>query len=401
MTRDELKQQVMRFSDRYISRINLATDILIDQAPNPAYRAMAHNVKTISFLVALDIAVGPDPVTNLLDAMVLASLTRIVTEDYFAPEVFGEDNARQLLIATRGLEEDVWGISGSVLTPDQQETLRSLIKEWRQKHPNQHYIWGIRFGEFSGQRAAALQEVVRSGGLLGQVKQTRESIDEVRDLGERTLYYMQRAPLLARDQAVGGLYDVLSQPEITSLLADSERFTKSMERLTLAVDELPQKRLEAIDQLMDRLSEERAAFVDQLVENEEEATRVLTELHGTIVASSELIGRVDSLMDKLPDPNAFGAADSEPVDINDYGRMIVDAATTAGEFTELVKAVEELVATPAWEKRLPEAVAAVGDVEGGIRGTLLLVFVFTTGTIVAFFASLLAYKALLRRLTRR
>ena len=37
-----------------------------------------------------------------------------------------------------------------------------------------------------------------SGGLLGQVKQTRESIDEVRDLGERTLFYVQRAALLAR-----------------------------------------------------------------------------------------------------------------------------------------------------------------------------------------------------------
>jgi hypothetical protein len=401
MTRDELKQQVMRFADRYCSGINLATDILIAEAPTPAYRAMAHNVKTISFLAALDIAVGADPVTNLLDAMVLASLTRIVAKDYFVPDVFGEQNGQQLLTATRVLEEDIWSISDNVLTPDQQESLRSIIEDWRRAHANQHYIWGIRFGQFSGQRAAALQGAVRSGGLLGQVQQTRESIDDVRDLGERTLFYIQRASLLARDQAVGGLYDVLSQPDIVSLLDNSERITQSIERLTATVEKLPEKRLEVVEQAMEGLSEERAAFVDQLVENEEEVTRVLTELHGTIVAGSELIGRVDSLMDKLPDPNAFGGADSEPVDINDYGRMIVDAATTAGELTVLVKAVEELVSTPAWEKRLPEAMAAVGDVERDIRRTLLLVFIFTTATIVVFFASLLAYKVLLRRLTRR
>jgi hypothetical protein len=205
-----------------------------------------------------------------------------------------------------------------VLTAEKQNSLRALLTEWRRQHLDQHYIWGIRFGQFSGQRAAALEQVVSSGGLLGQVKQTRESIDEVRDLGERTLFYVQRAALLARWQAVGGLYDVLSQPEIQSLLKETERVSASVERLTLTIDKLHEKRLEVIDQMMDRISEERAAFMEQLVDNEDKATKVLTELHGALFASSELIGRVNTLMDKLPEPDTS----NEPLDLQEVRQIL-------------------------------------------------------------------------------
>lgn len=397
MTRDELKLQVMRFADRYATRINQATDMIIDEAQTPAQRASAHRFKVISFTAVVDIAIGPDAVTNLLDAMVLASLTHITVEDYYVPQVFGKQNSQQLLQATRVLEEDIWGVADKVLTAEEQNDLRALLAEWRRQHPDQHYIWGIRFGQFSGQRAAALEQVVSSGGLLGQFKQTRESIDEVRDLGERTLFYVQRAALLARWQAVGGLYDVLSQPEIQSLLKDTERVSASVERLTLTIDELHEKRLEVIDQMMDRISEERAAFMEQLFDNEEKATKVLTELHGALFASSELIGRVNILMDKLPEPDNS----NEPLDLQEVRQIIRDTAITSTQLTALVGSVEGLVAAPAWEQRLPDAMRVVDMVGNDIHGMLLRIFIFTVATIVIFFASLLGYRALLPRLTKQ
>jgi hypothetical protein len=51
--------------------INQATDMIIDKAQMPAQRASAHRFKVISYTAAIDIAIGPDAVTNLLDAMVL------------------------------------------------------------------------------------------------------------------------------------------------------------------------------------------------------------------------------------------------------------------------------------------------------------------------------------------
>lgn len=396
MTRDELKLQVMRFADRYTAGINQATDMIIDEAQTPVQRASAHRFKVISFTAAVDIAIGPDAVTNLLDAMVLTSLTHTVVKDYYVPQVFGEKNSQHLLKATRVLEEDIWEIADKVLTAEEQDDLRALLTEWPQQHSDQHYIWGIRFGQFSGQRAAALEQVVSSGGLLGQVKQTRESIDEVRDLGERTLFYVQRAALLARWQAVGGLYDVLSQPEIQSLLEDTERVSASVERLTLTIDELHEKRLEVIDQMMDRVSEERAAFMEQLVDNEEKATKVLTELHEVLFASSELIGRVHTLMDKLPEPDSS----NEPLDLQEVRQIIRDTAITSTQLTALVGSVEGLVAAPAWEQRLPDAMNVVARVGNDVHGLLLRIFIFTVATIIVFFASLLGYKALLPRLTK-
>lgn len=396
MTRDELKLQVMRFADRYATGINQATDMIIDKAQTPAQRASAHRFKVISYTAAIDIAIGPDAVTNLLDAMVLTSLTHTVVKDYYAPQIFGEQSSQQLLNATRVLEEDIWGIADKVLTAKKQGNLRDLLTEWRRQHPDQHYIWGIRFGQFSGQRAAALEQVVSSGGLLGQVKQTRESIDEVRDLGERTLFYVQRAALLARWQAVGGLYDVLSQPEIQSLLKDTERISASVERLTFTIDELHEKRLKVIDQMMDRLSEERAAFIEQLVDNEAKATNLLTELHGALFASSELIGRVNTLMDKLPEADTS----KEPIDLQEVQQIIRDTAITSTQLTALVRSVEGLVAAPAWEQHLPDAMKVVGRVGSDIHDLLLRIFIFTIATIVVFFASLLGYKALLPRLTK-
>ena len=170
-----------------------------------------------------------------------------------------------------------------------------------------------------------------------------------------------------------------------------------MERLTLTVDELHEKRLEVIDQMMGRISEERAAFVDQLVDNEKEATRVLTELHGALLASSELVGRVNTLMDKLPESDTS----DEPLDLHEVRQIIKDTAVTATELTTLVGSVEGLVATPAWEQRLPVAMKVVGTVGSDVHGLLLRIFIFTVATIVVFFASLLGYKALLPRLTKK
>jgi hypothetical protein len=62
--------------------------------------------------------------------------------------------------------------------------------------------------------------------------------------------------------------------------------------------------------------------------------------------------------------------------------------------------VEGLVATPAWEKRLPDAIKVVDMVGSDIHSLLLRIFIFTVATIVIFFASLLGYKALLPRLTK-
>jgi hypothetical protein len=351
MTREELEDEVMRFADRFSTRLDVVTDRIAEQSESGLLRSQALTVKVASYAAAVDIAVGPNPVANILDMLVLASLTRLTVEDYWVPEVFGQESGQDLLLAVRVLEQDIWAISGKVLTEQQQEDLRSLISTWHEQHPNQYYIWGARFSEFSGQ-SAALDRVAETGGLLGQVERTRETVDEVRSLGERVLYYLQRAPGLTGFQAELTVYSILRQPEIVQALEDWQRISESMERFAEEANDLPKQRLEAVEQLMQGLTQQRKAFMDDLIAEEDRLRGVLGDLHTTLVAANELVGGLDSLATKFD----IGGADEEPFDVNEYRKIVTEASGTVAELTSLVQAVEQLMASPTWEQRVPQAV---------------------------------------------
>lgn len=397
MTRDELAEQVRRFADRFGARLNLATDHLMEQAMTPRQRSDAQRFQMSSLISVTDIAIGPDAVTNLLDAIVLATLTRLMVENFFVPEVLGEEMGQELLSATLSLEEDIWRVSENVLTPAQRTDLRTLILEWHSENSEQYYIWGIRFSQFSGQRAAALRQVTRTGGLLTQVQKTRETIDEVRALGERVLYYLQRAPLSVRMQAQLGVYEVVGQSEVTSLIEDANRITTSVERFATVAEELPEKRFQAIEQLGDRLGEERAAFMEDLFAEEETVRAVLKDLQQTVAVVNELVVNVDGLAAKLN----LGDPNKEPLDVNGLHQVVVGASEAAGEFATLVEKVEELMASPAWDKRIPQATQAVDEVGDDVDVLLKKVFVFAIAMVAVFFAFMLIYLYALTRFARR
>ena len=59
--------------------------------------------KMASQETVVDIAIGPNAVENLLDMLVLATLTRQEVESYWVPEYFGEEHGEGLLRAFRDL----------------------------------------------------------------------------------------------------------------------------------------------------------------------------------------------------------------------------------------------------------------------------------------------------------
>lgn len=262
--RQQLAVEVMRYGDRYFARMSLEADRIRDKATTPELRRFATGWKLACQTTVVEIAVGPNAVENLLDMMVLASLTREEFETYWVPEYLGEDLGQGLLKASRMLEEEIWEDSKRVLTPEQQNDLRALIHEWNQQHPDQHYFWGIRFAGFTDQRAIELQQVEETGGLLGEIAQTRETAVEMREFGERVMYYMQRAPNLTRLQAEFGLREMLNTPEAVQLLDNTERLTRSTERYAVMLEKLPAEREAAIIQMFDKLSREREAAIMQM-----------------------------------------------------------------------------------------------------------------------------------------
>lgn len=264
--RQQLEVEIMRYADRYFARMSLEADRIRDMATTPELRRFATGWKLVCQTAVVDIAVGPNAVENLLDMIVLASLTREELETYWVPEYLGAELGQGLLKAARMLEEEIWDGSKRVLTPEQQNDLRTLIHEWNEQHPDQHYFWGIRFAGFTDQRAIELQRVEETGGLLGEISQTRETAVEMREFGERVMYYMQRAPNLTRLQAEFGMREMLNTPEAIQLLDNTERLTRSSERYAAMIEKLPAERDAAIMQMFNELSREREAAIIQMTE---------------------------------------------------------------------------------------------------------------------------------------
>jgi hypothetical protein len=304
--RQQLEAAIMRYADRYSAFLGMESQRIMDKATTPEQRAFAIGLALHPRTAAVDIAIGPNAVENLLEMIVLVSLTRIEIENYWVPEVLGNELGESLVRTVKILDEDAWKRAATVLTSDQQQALREMIAEWKEQNPDQHFFWQIRFGEFSGQRASDLARVKQTGGLLGEVQQTRETVEEVQAFGERVMYYMLRAPSLTRLEAELGMRRMLASPEMVQLLDNAERLTQSTERYASMLEHLPNEREAAIKQMFQELNKEREAainhmFVQTAQEREAAIKQLMEEQRETlkhVLASQEFLNTIDSISDE-------------------------------------------------------------------------------------------------------
>ena len=320
MTREELEDHVRRFADRYYTRMALAVRTIRKTAKSDEEVEVLQGWQTISQATAVDIAVGPNPVTNLMDMMVLTSLERMVIQDYWKPEVFGEERGDVLLQASMQVEEDIWSVADNVLTTKQQQDLAHLITEWRKQNPDQIYPWMIRMSEFSGQRAASLNAVKQSGGMLKAVHQARATAEELQAFGERVLFYLQRAPGMTSNAMETSVLQLLGGRHVADVMEDTDRFVNAVERLVGVIEALPGGRLAAVDQIIEGIGKERRLLFEELSTAQPEMQAMLVELRMTLEVVDQITARFDS-----------GGESSEPVDIAEYQAMTVEIANAMTE----------------------------------------------------------------------
>lgn len=382
MSREELDDHIRRFSDRYYTRVALAVDLILAQSElDQQERTYLQGWRTIAQATAVDIAIGPNPVTNLFDMMVLTTLGRMVIEDYWIPEVFG-DRGRPLVDSAVILEEDIWTVADEVLSPEQQGDLLFLVTDWHEKNPDQVYPWLIRMSEFSGQRAAALEAVKQSGGLLKEVARAREAAEELQAFGERVLFYLQRAPGITANTMESSVMQLLGGPEVTNVLHNTDRFVLSIERLVDVIEDVPAGRLAAVDQFIEGISAERHAFMSDLSEIDDDMRPVLEELHEVLLVVERIVAANED------------ADASEPIDIAEYRALTAEATATAIELRHLVDAIGRVVDdSPALVSVIDEFVLAEERLLNRMIVMLVLLIVF-------FFACLFIYKYMAARMLR-
>jgi hypothetical protein len=387
-----LEDQLRRFSARFGTRVALTTDQIMANAESPAEQLAMLSWRNVSLTTIVEMAVGPDVVTNLLDMIVVTTLTRLVLQDYWLPEVLGEDVGQALLETYRILEDDIWQIADQVLTSDQQASLRMLIAEWHRDNPDQNYPWYVRLDEFSGPSAADLRRVEQSGGLLG-IRAATQSVQDIEAVTERLMFYLQQAPQLTMNRMEENVLHLLQSQSVQTTVEDVERFIVATEGLVALVAQLPSEQFAVIDQFMRQLSVQRAEFFEEFEGSGPQAEAVVRELRQSL----ETFERILELL-RLSGADANG---QRKFDIRDYRDFAAEAAGTAQELRLLVEAAERVLEPRDWENQDTEFSAAVEQVVRLEDGLVVRLAILSMVMIAFFFSCLLAYKLVAARISSR
>ena len=374
-SRQQLDDQVRRFADRYHARMSIAVDRMRDHPLGSEKFQSAQYWRTMSRVTSVDIAMGPNAVTNLLDMMVLTSLGRMVIEQYWVPERFGEEIGQPLINASRALEEDVWDMADAVLTLEQQSEMLTMISNYRDQYPDQVNPWWIRMNQFSGQRAARLAAIKRSGGLLKEVRKARETAEELQEQAERALFYMQRAPGIVAGRVESSALQLLGGPQVEQMLEDSDRFIDAVEQLVQLFEDLSEERLAVIDQFMEGLSQQREDLFSDFTTASPEAQLMLGDLRAIVESVEHITTSLNT-----------GNEPTEPVDIAEYRALTADVTQATIELTKLVDAVSGVTDSP------DDIVAIVDHISAGQERVLNRLLVILLISIAFFFVCLFAYR---------
>ena len=419
VTPTTLQAAVMRLADEYSLIVAQAAEDFAAKVGTTEARQVAARIKLGQATAAVVNAAGQNPTVNALDMVVLASVSRMVAEDYLVGERFG-NAAQPLLETSQRLETNAWSLIRRVLRPEQQEELRQLIQEWRRNYPHQRFVGAVRFREF----AEAIGQTPQPGASkptsvfsllfldpMAGLDPTLRAVEETRYLAERALYYGQRMPILVSWQAEYLALQLADQPAPKQMLTNVDQLTASMQVFAKTAGQLPQlveqQREAAIQQVFAGIANERSNILTSLASEEKKTRELLVEARGTLNAAREMatsvntaIQSLESFMRYVAPPKTNAPAESpnknrRPFDVLDYGTAADHIGGMAREINTLLTSVNQSLPQA---KQLGQQ--AAGNVESVVhRGFwlgLVLIGILLAGAVFAG----LAYRILANKLTR-
>ena len=395
-----LQAGVMRFADTFAALITSASRDFAQRAGTTEARIQGMTWAVGQNTAAFTIASGANPTANLLDMIVLTTLGRTIHEQYWSPKVWGEAD-RPMLEAYQALERDIWKVAEEVLAPQQQEAVRTALREWSEEHPEVVTTAFVRLPTFQdmfeskgkkGEKTSMLGEV---GSLLTLdplqgLEPTLRQIEQTRLFAERALFYSQRIPLVFQLQTELLVLKLTQVPEVQSALADTTRITDAANSIAATAAGLPEavrvEREAAVRQISEELTQQREGLVSDLERAQAPTRAILGEARTTLEAGARMSDALEAALRQLDafvgrftkgpedetsaapvaavpadEPPAAPAADApprKPFDIADYGT----AATNIGEAADrLAKLVTTLDQSLPEAQRLIDEVAARGE----------------------------------------
>jgi hypothetical protein len=334
----ELQLKVMRFADDYTGRISDPIAKLDLQSTPPEVRLRAHNWRVSQATAAYTIASGANPTINALDMVVLATLSRMVVEDRLLDDYGAK--GQTLLDAHRHLEQLSWSLVDGVLNAEQTQEVRAAIERWRAENPTTRSVAQVRFADFAALELRRGKEQQGSNSLFGfigldplsNLDPAVRELEQTRQLAERTIYYLQRAPSLLDMEIERLVYQLAAMPEAERTLANIDRLSLAAEAMgqlsARAPEIIASERHAIITELAAALHAEQDRLQPLLVSVRDvlnAGTQTSQSVTGTVTALDAFFARFQP--DEAAPANP--ATPKRPFDITEYAATARDLAAAA------------------------------------------------------------------------
>lgn len=232
LTKVQLQNRLFDLCDLWASVIKNLYDPMIDEETDTEIRSSLIEQKLRSIVSGYTIGVTSDPVSGMLDMMVLSRLSARMWEP--GPRVtdwFG-DMAPRVSAGLAAADAKIWKIGSQMLSPNERKQLEERIERWISDSPDLKSVSFARLSDIdSGFDAKLEAEVAKSQGLMDVLDEAMRSAEEFRLLGERSLWIASRAPILLRMTTEASIVSAFDIPQVQEAL-------KSTHALPVAVDHL-------------------------------------------------------------------------------------------------------------------------------------------------------------------
>ncbi len=359
-----VQTEVMREAETYVTVLAEAVNGFAAKAGTEEARVAALEWKLHEGNSAFSIAAGENPFLNAVDFVILATLSRQVVQDYWVGQKFGK-SAMPLLETQRTLETNAWSLISGVLTREQQDELRDLIKRWSEQHPHQRYIAAIRFRDFlavlgsdamrpKATKTSTIINLLNLDPFSGLNPSLRE-VERTRVFGERLMFYFQHFPMLLGWQVEEISYHVAAQSAPQQVVSNLTGFAESARIFAQTAQQLPdlvnRQRQEAINQVFDRLGTERSNVLASLNAQESQLQALVPKVLQTLDAASQtgasLNGAITSLDQFVryvspPHTNSsLPVAKSHPFNVAEYGNAATQIAAMSMDLDRLLARADQ------------------------------------------------------------
>lgn len=397
-----LQAAIQRFADDFVGRTTSAITEYEQRLGTPEARSEALHWRASMGSSIVGIASGPNPAANLVDLVALTTLMRSVLEE-LAPTA-----PRDALVpwweASLVLETNAWDLASGVLTPSQQEELRTSLALWTAERSTARALFFARpqesaaFFRRTEERQRPSGSVFRLVGLdptSGLDPAVRE-VTRTRLLAERALYTAQRMPFLVRWQLDLLADELLRHAPVAEALTAVDRLSRAAETTSRTAAQLPehlrterQAILAALETQEGRLRELSLEIGRTLAAGERMSTSLNTTLH-----TFDLLMKRFGVGEPAPTPPDTNAA---PFNVLEYAWTADQVAAMAQQLQTLLQEARGTLDSPTLDRRLADVTALSAQARREAQAVLNHAFLVGAGLIALAVAGAAIHRHLGRR----